>query len=83
MVLVGFVHPVSLLFFFHTWVDDGVLFIEGDSGVPSFPFGPLDLQVSFFDGQQGDALVVSRVELRQVLIKKEKKKKMNLTVQLI
>lgn len=51
----------------HTWVNDGVFLIKSYSRVPSFPFRPLDLQVTLFDGQHGDALVVRRVELCQVL----------------
>lgn len=50
-----------------TWINNGILFTEGNSGIFSFPLGSLDFQVAFLDGQEGDALVVSRVELCQVL----------------
>lgn len=46
-----------------TWINDGVLFTESYFGVSAFSFGPLDFQVAFFNGQEGDALVVSCVEL--------------------
>lgn len=56
-----------------TWVNDGVLLTEGDPGVPPFPLRPLDFQVALLNCQQRDALVVSRVELCQVLdVDKEK-----------
>lgn len=50
-----------------TWINDGIILIEGNSGVPSFPLRPLDFQVALLDGQEGDALVVSSVEFCQVL----------------
>ena len=56
-----------------TWVYDGVFLTEGDPGIPPFPLRPLDFQVAFFNCQQGDALVVSRVKFCQVLdVDKEK-----------
>lgn len=58
-----------------TWVNDGVLLIEGNPGVPPFPLRPLDFQVALFDGQQGNALVVSCVELCQVLVGHRQEKK--------
>jgi len=58
-----------------TWVNDGVLFTKGYSGVPAFPLRPLDFQVAFLDGQEGDALVVSGVELCQVLAECRNQKK--------
>ena len=58
-----------------TWVNDAILFIEGNSGVPPFPLRPLDFQVALFNGQEGDALVVSCVELCQVLEKHRHQKK--------
>lgn len=51
----------------YTWVNDGVLLIEGDSGVPPFPLRPLDFKVALLNCKQGDALVMSCVELCQVL----------------
>lgn len=56
----------------YTWVNDGVLLAKSNSGVPPFPLRPLDFQVALFNGQEGDALVVSCVELCQVLPSKEK-----------
>lgn len=50
-----------------TRVNDGVLFIEGNPRVPPFPLRPLDFQVAFLNGEKGDALVVSCVELCQIL----------------
>lgn len=52
-----------------TWVNNGVLLVEGDSTVPTFPLGPLDFQIALFNRQQGDALVMCSVELSQVLEK--------------
>lgn len=34
-----------------TWVNDGVLLIEGNPGVPPFPLRPLDFQVALLNGQ--------------------------------
>lgn len=52
-----------------TWVNDLILFIEGHSGVLPLPLGPLNVQVALFYGEGGDALVMSGVELSQVLPK--------------
>lgn len=56
-----------VVFFICTWIDDGVLPTEGDPRIPSFPLRPLNLQVALLNCQEGDALIVSRVKLRQVL----------------
>lgn len=58
-----------------TWVNDLILFIEGHSEVLSFPLGSLNIQVALLDGEGGDALVMSGVELSQVLPKEPQKKK--------
>lgn len=55
-----------------TWVNDLILFIEGHSGALPLPLGPLNIQVSLFYGEGGDALVMSGVELSQVLPKEAK-----------
>lgn len=56
-----------------TWVNDLVFFIEGHSGVLPLPFGPLNIQVSLFYGEGGDALVMGGVELSEVLPKEPNK----------
>lgn len=68
---------LNLLFFFlkvdhFTWVNDFILFIEGHSGVLPFPLGSLNIQVALLYGEGGDALVMSGVELSQVLTKEPK-----------
>lgn len=57
-----------------TWVNDLILFIEGHSGVLPLPLGPLNIQVALFYGEGGDALVMSGVELSQVLPKEPNRK---------
>lgn len=34
-----------------TRVNNGVVLIEGNPGVPPLPLGPLDLQITLLDGQ--------------------------------
>ncbi len=52
-----------------TWVNDLILVIEAHSEMLSFPLGSLNIQVALLYGEGGDALVVSGVELGQVLPK--------------
>lgn len=50
-----------------TRVNDLLLFAERHPGGSLPPLGSLNFQVSLLDGQCGDAFVMSRVELGQVL----------------
>lgn len=50
-----------------TGVDNLLFLTKGHPGAFPSPLGPLDVQVALLDRQGGDALVVGRVELCQVL----------------
>ena len=51
-----------------TWVNDLVVVVaEGDMGAPPPPLGAGYIPVALLDAQRGDALVVGRVELCQIL----------------